>query len=113
MDANALKAIGLLLVSNLFMTAAWYGHLRFKEAPLVLAIFASWGIALAEYVCQVPANRIGVRSLSAYQLKIIQEAITLVMFVGFSWFWLGEKPTIRSGIAFALILAAVVIGYKR
>jgi uncharacterized protein (DUF486 family) len=113
MDENTLKAVGLLLVSNLFMTAAWYGHLRFKKAPLVVAIFASWGIALAEYVFQVPANRVGSRTLSTYQLKIIQEAITLVMFVGFSWFWLGEKPTLRSGIAFALILAAVVVGYKR
>src|SRR5262249_38617808 len=66
---DALKAAGLLTLSNLFMTAAWYGHLRFTKAPLARAVLASWGLAFVEYTLQVPANRIGYRVLSAYQLK--------------------------------------------
>jgi uncharacterized protein (DUF486 family) len=66
---DGLSAAALLTLSNLFMTAAWYGHLRFTRAPLVLAVLASWGIALFEYCLQVPPNRIGYRALSAYQLK--------------------------------------------
>src|SRR4029453_11783622 len=86
---NRLKAAALLTLSNLFMTVAWYGHLRFRRAPLLLAVLASWGIALFEYVLQVPANRIGYRALSAYQLKVLQEAITLVVFMIFAAGWLG------------------------
>jgi uncharacterized protein (DUF486 family) len=71
----------LLLASNVFMTFAWYGHLKYRSAPLVLAIGASWFIALGEYCLQVPANRIGYGTFTAYQLKIIQEAITLVFVV--------------------------------
>lgn len=81
---DRLKAAGLLILSNSFMTVAWYGHLKFKSAPLWLAIAASWGIALFEYCLQVPANRIGYRAASAYQLKVMQEAITLVVFIAFA-----------------------------
>ena len=72
------------------MTVAWYGHLKFKAAPLWLAVLGSWGIALFEYLLQVPANRIGYRVLNAYQLKVMQEAITLVVFMVFAAVWLGE-----------------------
>ena len=107
-----LKAAGLLVFSNLFMTAAWYGHLRFTRAPLVVAVLVSWGIALFEYCLQVPANRIGYRALSAYQLKIMQEAITLVIFMGFAAFWLGEGVQAKYVAALALILGAVLIAFR-
>jgi uncharacterized protein (DUF486 family) len=74
--------IGLLVASNVFMTFAWYGHLKFKAAPLVTVILVSWGIAFFEYVLQVPANRIGHGHFSAAQLKTIQEVITLSVFAG-------------------------------
>lgn len=110
---DAWKAAGLLLCSNLFMTAAWYGHLRDRTRAVWIAILGSWGIALFEYMLQVPANRIGYRVLSAYQLKVMQEAITLVVFVGFSWLWLGERLTARYALSFALIFAAVLVAFKK
>ena len=76
--------IGLLLMSNVFMTFAWYGHLKFKAAPLMVVILVSWGIAFFEYLLQVPANRIGHGHFSAAELKTIQEVITLSVFVVFS-----------------------------
>jgi uncharacterized protein len=106
------KAAGLLLLSNTFMTIAWYGHLRFRKAPLIVAILASWGIAFFEYTLQVPANRIGNRSLSAYQLKVMQEAITLVVFMIFAALWLGEGLQPRYLVSFGLILAAVVVAFR-
>jgi uncharacterized protein len=106
------KAAALLFASNTFMTIAWYGHLKFKKAPLIIAIVASWGIAFFEYTLQVPANRIGYRALSAYQLKEMQEAITLVVFMLFAALWLGEGLQPRYLISFALILAAVVVAFK-
>ena len=106
------KAAGLLLLSNTFMTVAWYGHLRFRKAPLVVAILASWGIAFFEYTLQVPANRIGYRVLSAYQLKVMQEAITLVVFMIFAALWLGEGVQPRYLVSFGLILAAVVVAFR-
>lgn len=109
---DVLKTIALLLLSNLFMTAAWYGHLRFRAAPIAVAVLASWGIALLEYCFQVPANRIGYRVLSAYQLKVLQEAITLVVFMGFAAFWLGEGPQPKYLVAFGLVLAAVVVASR-
>lgn len=109
---DRLKAALLLLGSNTFMTMAWYGHLRFKKASMLLAIFVSWGIALVEYCLQVPANRIGYRVLSAYQLKILQEALTLVVFVVFAWLWLGEGFQVKYLVSFALILAAVVVAFR-
>jgi uncharacterized protein len=104
-----LLAVLLLIASNLFMTVAWYGHLKFKHHPLWVVVLASWGVAFFEYVLQVPANRIGHQVLSTTQLKIIQEAITLVVFVGFARFYFGEVPTWRSLLAFALVFAAVVL----
>jgi uncharacterized protein (DUF486 family) len=106
------KAALLLLASNVFMTVAWYGHLRFKKAPLLVAILASWGIALFEYMLQVPANRIGYGALSAFQLKILQEAITLVVFVIFAALWLGEGMQPRYFVSFALIFAAVFVAFR-
>jgi uncharacterized protein (DUF486 family) len=76
-----------------------------------VAVLASWGIAFFEYTAQVPANRIGYRALSAYQLKVIQEAITLVVFMVFAQFWLGEGPQLKYLIAFALILGGTVVAF--
>ena len=109
---DRLKAALLLLASNTFMTVAWYGHLKFKRAPLWLAVLGSWGIALFEYLLQVPANRIGYRVLNAYQLKVMQEAITLVVFMVFAAGWLGEGIQPRYLVSFALILAAVVVAFR-
>lgn len=95
--------IGLLIASNVFMTVAWYGHLRFKTAPLVTVILISWFIALFEYIMQVPANRIGYGYFSAAQLKTIQEVISLSVFALFSWLYLGEKIGWQHGVGFGLI----------
>ena len=97
----------LLTGSNIFMTFAWYGHLKFKDKPLWLVIFASWGIAFFEYVLQVPANRWGNSVYSASQLKIIQEVITLSVFVVFAIIYLGERIRWNYIAAFVRILAAV------
>jgi uncharacterized protein (DUF486 family) len=109
---DLLRTVALLVCSNLFMTAAWYGHLRFKAAPLLVAILASWLIALPEYALQVPANRLGYGALTAYQLKILQECITFVVFIGFAWLALGEAPRPRYLVSFALILAAVAVAFS-
>jgi len=108
-----LRTIVLLVASNLFMTAAWYGHLRFKALPLAGAVLVSWLIALPEYALQVPANRLGHGTLSVYQLKILQESITLLVFMAFAWAWLGEAPQLKHFISFALILAAVAVGFSK
>ena len=105
------KTVGLLVLSNLFMTAAWYGHLRYKHLPLTTAILASWGIALFEYMLQVPANRIGYGVASAYQLKILQEAITFVVFGVFAWAWLGEPVQMRYLVSCGLVVGAVAIAF--
>ena len=87
-----MTTILLLGLSNIFMTFAWYGHLKFlHDKPLWMAILASWGIALCEYVLMVPANRLGYGKFTGYELKIIQEVITLIVFVGFAALVLGEK----------------------
>ena len=98
-----LMTIGLLLASNVFMTFAWYGHLKFKAAPLAAVILVSWGIAFFEYVLMVPANRIGHGHFSAAQLKTIQEVITLCVFVLFSWLYLKEPVTARTLLGFGFI----------
>jgi uncharacterized protein len=103
----------LLIGSNLFMTLAWYGHLKFKDSPLLLVILASWGIAFVEYCMAVPANRIGHAVYSAAELKTMQEVITLVVFAGFSVWVLGESLTWKHAVGFALIaVGAGVIFYK-
>jgi len=106
------KLILLLFGSNLFMTIAWYGHLRMKwleGRPLFIAILVAWGIAFFEYCLQVPANRLGYMTehLSGYQLKVIQEAITLTVFVGFAWFVLKERLTWNYAVSFAFMMMAV------
>ena len=93
----------MLFASNIFMTFAWYGHLKHKGSAIFLAILASWGIAFFEYCLAVPANRIGSTVYSTAQLKTMQEVITLIVFAGFSIFWLGEDLTWNHAIGFALI----------
>ena len=101
----AIAPILLLLASNVFMTLAWYGHLKFKSAPLLAVILISWGIALFEYCLAVPANRIGHGHYSAAELKTIQEVITLAVFAGFSVLYLKEPLTMNHFIGFSLICA--------
>lgn len=103
------KTIGLLTLSNVFMTFAWYGHLKYKSKPLLIVILVSWGIAFFEYCLQVPANRIGSEVASASQLKVIQEVITFVVFALFSIWYLKQMPTANDAIAFVLIVVAVGI----
>lgn len=103
--------IALLCGSNVFMTFAWYGHLKFKSSPLWLVILASWGIAFFEYLLMVPANRWGNSVYSATQLKIIQEVVTLTVFVGFAMLYLGERLRWNHFAAFACILAAVAFTF--
>ena len=103
--------IALLCCSNVFMTFAWYGHLKFKNKPLILAILASWGIAFFEYILMVPANRWGNSIYSATQLKIIQEVITLTVFCGFAMIYLGERIRWNHVAAFVCILAAVAFTF--
>ncbi|MDP5305522.1 DMT family protein [Paracoccus spongiarum] len=95
--------IGLLIASNVFMTFAWYGHLKYKAAPLLAVIAVSWLIALPEYALQVPANRLGHGQFSAAQLKTIQEVISLSVFALFSWLYLGEKLGWQHAVGFGLI----------
>ncbi len=97
----------LLFASNTFMTIAWYGHLRFRDKPLFTVIVVSWLIAFGEYCLQVPANRIGYGRFTAYQLKIIQECITLIVFVAFAYLYLGESLRWNYAASFLCILAAV------
>lgn len=111
MSANAtiLKTVVLLICSNIFMTFAWYGHLKYKSKPLFLVIFVSWLIAFFEYCLQVPANRIGSDVMSPSHLKIIQEVITFSVFTVFSWSYLHQKPTFYDGVAFCMIIGAVAV----
>ena len=106
-----MRTILLLIASNAFMTMAWYGHLNYKQAPLWIAIGVSWLIALPEYILQVPANRIGhsQEGFSAPQLKIIQEVISISVFMIFSYLYLREAPKANEWIAFLLIIGAVII----
>ena len=104
-----MRTVLLLIASNAFMTVAWYGHLKFREQPLLLAIMVSWFIALPEYALQVPANRYGYGSFTATQLKIIQEIVSLSVFAVFAWVYFGEAPTWRTALAFLLIVAAVAL----
>ena len=107
-----LLPILLLLGSNIFMTFAWYGHLRYKATPLIGVIFASWGIALVEYFLAVPANRFGSAVYTTAQLKTMQEVITLVVFAGFSVLYLKEAITWNHAIGFALIAAGAFFVFR-
>ena len=103
----------LLLISNIFMTFAWYGHLNYKSVPLWIVILASWGIAFFEYCFQVPANRIGSHYFTTAQLKIIQEVITLVVFSGFSILYLRESFRWNYGAAFLCMVGAVYFVFRK
>lgn len=106
-----LRTVLLLICSNTFMTIAWYGHLRHRSWPLLSAIAISWLIALPEYCFQVPANRFGYGELTAYQLKIIQEVITLGVFVIFAWLYLGEPLKWNYAVSFLFVLGAVAFAF--
>lgn len=102
----------LLVASNVFMTIAWYGHLKFKTSPLWIAVTASWGIAFVEYWLAVPANRIGHQVYSAAELKTMHEVITLVVFAVFSVTYLGEALSWKHGVGFALIAAGAAFVFQ-
>jgi uncharacterized protein (DUF486 family) len=108
-----MRTIALLTASNVFMTFAWYGHLRYRQSALWLAILASWGIAFFEYCLQVPANRWGYGEFNAAQLKTIQEAITLVVFSMFSVLYLKEEFRWNYVVGFALMVLAVFVIFKK
>jgi uncharacterized protein (DUF486 family) len=101
----------LLFISNTFMTFAWYGHLKHRSAPIIEAILVSWLIALGEYCFQVPANRIGYGRFTSYQLKIIQECITLIVFVVFAYFYLDEPVKWNYAVSFLFLVGAVYFGF--
>jgi hypothetical protein len=103
--------IVLLTCSNIFMTVAWYGHLKFKNKPLFVVIIASWSIAFFEYCFQVPANRWGNAVYSPFQLKVLQEIITLIVFVVFAFLYFGEKIRWNHLAALVCILAAVAFAF--
>ena len=113
MPSIPLTTIGLLVMSNIFMTFAWYGHLKYKDSPLFLVILASWGIAFMEYCFHVPANRIGHGYFSAAQLKAIQEIITLVVFAVFSMLYLGEPIRWNHLIGFGFLVLAAFFIFKK
>lgn len=102
----------MLIASNVFMTFAWYGHLKFKAAPLWIAVIASWTIAFIEYWFAVPANRIGSAVYSAAELKTMQEVITLVVFAGFSVLYLKEPLSWNHLIGFCLIAAGAAFIFQ-
>jgi uncharacterized protein (DUF486 family) len=107
-----LTTVALLFLSNVFMTFAWYGHLKYGHSwPLWKAVLVSWLIALLEYCLAVPANRLGFGTFTGFQLKIIQEAITLTVFVGFAILFLKEKMAWNYAVSFALLMAAVIVAF--
>jgi len=108
-----MKTIVLLTISNIFMTFAWYGHLKYRNSPLWIAVLVSWLIAFLEYCFQVPANRIGSYQFTTAQLKTIQEVITLVIFTIFSIFYLKEGFRWNYLVGFLLIIAAVFVIFKK
>ena len=108
-----MTTIVLLTISNIFMTFAWYGHLKYRDVPLFKVIVASWLIAFFEYCFQVPANRIGSYEFTAAQLKTIQEVITLTVFAAFSVLYLKQPLRWNYAVGFALIVAAVAVIFKK
>lgn len=106
-----MRTILLLIISNTFMTFAWYGHLKDKKLSMVAAIFVSWLIALGEYCFQVPANRLGYGQFSLYQLKIIQEVITLSVFVAFAYWYMGVGVRWNYLAAFVCLAGAVTCAF--
>jgi uncharacterized protein len=108
-----MKTVLLLTISNLFMTVAWYGHLRFRQSILWKVVLVSWLIAFFEYCFQVPANRIGYGEFTAAQLKTIQEVITLVIFCGFSVLYLKEPLRWNYLVGFGFMIGAVFFVFKK
>ncbi len=109
-----MKTITLLFCSNIFMTFAWYGHLKsLRTRPLIVAILVSWGIAFFEYLLQVPANRIGYGSFTLSQLKVIQEVITMVVFAGFAVFYMREPVRINFLYAALCLVGAVYFMFRQ
>ena len=113
MVLKSLIPLAMLVVANVFMTFAWYGHLKFKESPLWIVIMVSWGIAFFEYCIQVPANRLGNSYFSVAQLKVAQEVISLCVFAVFSVTYLKEQLKWNYIVGFALILLAVFFVFKK
>lgn len=112
MTYPAIAPIVLLIMSNVFMTFAWYGHLKFENKALSLVVLASWGVAFFEYCLAVPANRIGHGTYSAAELKTIQEVITLAVFAVFSVTYLGENLTLNHAVGFAMIAIGAFFVFK-
>ncbi len=110
-NLSILQFLVLLTISNLFMNLAWYGHLKFKDSPLWLAILASWGLAFLEYCFMVPGNRIGAQVLSLTQMKVLQECITLVAFSLVAWWLFGEEIRWNTLASYACLLGAVVFAF--
>ncbi|MEQ1753125.1 MAG: DMT family protein [Micropepsaceae bacterium] len=110
---SSILPIIMLSISNVFMTVAWYGHLKFKEQPLWVVILASWGIAFVEYCFAVPANRYGHSVYSAPELKTMQEVITLLVFVAFSVLYLGEAVKWNHLAGFACIVAGAFFVFHK
>jgi len=111
---TAVVTISLLVVSNLFMTFAWYGHLKHLNAkPWFIAALVSWGIAFFEYMVQVPANRIGYRAFDLAQLKLIQEVVTLTVFIPFAMVYMKERPRLDYLWAGLCLLGAVYFAFRR
>lgn len=108
-----MRTIALLTISNVFMTFAWYGHLKYRSFPLWKVILVSWGIAFFEYCFQVPANRIGSYEFTTAQLKTIQEVITLAVFSGFSVLYLGEKLKWNYAAGFGCVVLAVFFVFHK
>ena len=108
-----MRTVILLTISNVFMTMAWYGHLKYKNSPLWIAIIISWLIAFVEYCFQVPANRIGHYQFSAAQLKTIQEVITLIVFCAFSVIYLKEDLKWNYVVGFLMMIGAVFFVFKK
>ena len=108
-----MRTVILLTISNVFMTFAWYGHLKYRNSPLFAAILISWLIAFVEYCFQVPANRLGSYQFSAAQLKTIQEVITLAVFSVFSIYYLKEEFKWNYLVGFLLIIVAVIFIFKK
>jgi uncharacterized protein len=112
LGCGAMKTVLLLVCANIFMTIAWYGHLNYRKAALEAVIVVSWMIAFLEYCFQVPANRIGYGEFSAFQLKVIQEVITLCVFVVFAWWYLDEPLTWNHAVSLLFLVGAVASAFR-
>ncbi|HMF55535.1 MAG TPA: DMT family protein [Pyrinomonadaceae bacterium] len=106
-----MKTVILLIISNIFMTFAWYGHLKYKEKAIVWVILISWSVALFEYIFQVPANRVGSETFSVTQLKIMQECITLAVFTVIAYFLFGQTLKWNNFVSYVFIVGAVYFSF--